>query len=539
MISKTQDKIKKENYFDSKMLWLIIGFAIFALVAFVLPTPDSLIKVVDEYGFAQAMIKTGVADSISQAAWKAKLILGLIPMATIFFTTEALPIGLVGILMPLVAYFFHLLPKAEIGKTFCGDAPLFLLGVLGLGVVVTEVGLHKRIASWVLGWAKGFKTPLFVLGISMAFLGSFVSAHAIAAFMTPVIVIIYFGAVRGASKNAVVKHDPNLAKLLLFTLCFSLNVGGVGSPAAGGRNAIMMGLFSDYNVPISFSQWMVYGLPLVPVLSVVVVGYLLVVFRKTNVRDLTPGLEEVKKENKKMGHMKFGEIVVLAMMLTILFLWITCSKTLGLGGPALLALLIPIIFRIVKWKKVLANISWNAWFMYCGALTMGALLKSSGAALWLAKFFLNGLQGVGINGHTSLLIGASLLSGVMTNFMSDAATTALLGPITLPMGIFSGGIGEPWAIGLFTAFATSFAHFLIVGTPNNAIVYALAFYPDTKERIIRPIDFVKYGLILWILCMIVLWVVGLLVFHFVGFPTGITETARTALEATKTNLPTP
>ena len=537
MIGKTQDKIKKENYFDSKMLWLIVGFAIFALVAFVLPTPASLIKVVDEYGFAQAMIKTGVADSISQAAWKAKLILGLIPMATIFFTTEALPIGLVGILMPLVAYFFHLLPKAEIGKTFCGDAPLFLLGVLGLGVVVTEVGLHKRIASWVLGWAKGFKIPLFVLGISMAFLGSFISAHAIAAFMTPVIVIIYFGAVRGASKNAVVKHDPNLAKLLLFTLCFSLNVGGVGSPAAGGRNAIMMGLFSDYNVPISFSQWMVYGLPLVPVLSVVVVGYLLLVFRKANVKDLTPGLEEVKKENKKMGHMKFSEIVVLVMMLAILFLWITCSKTLGLGGPALLALLIPIIFRIVKWKKVLANISWNAWFMYCGALTMGTLLKSSGAALWLAKFFLNGLQGAGINGHTSLLIGASLLAGVMTNFMSDAATTALLGPITLPMGIFSGGIGEPWAIGLFTAFATSFAHFLIVGTPNNAIVYALAFYPDTKERIIRPIDFVKYGFILWVLCMIVLWVVGLPVFHFVGFPSGITETARTALEATKTNLP--
>ncbi len=93
------------------------------------------------------MIKTGVASSISQAAWKAKLVLGIIPMATIFFTTEALPIGIVGILMPFLAYFFYLLPKAEIGKTFCGDAPLFLLGVLAIGVVVTEVALHKRLAS--------------------------------------------------------------------------------------------------------------------------------------------------------------------------------------------------------------------------------------------------------------------------------------------------------------------------------------------------------------------------------------------------------
>ena len=79
------------------------------------------------------MIETGVASNISQAAWKAKLVLGIIPMATIFFCTEAIPIGLVGILMPFLAYFFYLLPKAEIGKTFCGDALLFLLGVLAWG----------------------------------------------------------------------------------------------------------------------------------------------------------------------------------------------------------------------------------------------------------------------------------------------------------------------------------------------------------------------------------------------------------------------
>ena len=137
---------------DSKLFWLITGFLVFIVIAFVLPTPESLKKVVQEYGFADNMIKTGVAGSISQAAWKAKLILGIIPMATIFFTTEALPIGIVGILMPFLAYFFYLLPKAEIGKTFCGDAPLFLLGVLAMGVVVTEVGLHKRLASWILGW---------------------------------------------------------------------------------------------------------------------------------------------------------------------------------------------------------------------------------------------------------------------------------------------------------------------------------------------------------------------------------------------------
>lgn len=58
------------------------------------------------------------------------------------------------------------------------------------------------------------------------------------------------------------------------------------------------------------------------------------------------------------------------------------------------------------------------------------------------------------------------------------------------------------AIGLAIAFAMSFAHFLIVVTPNNTMVYFLSSYPGTNEKMIHPIDFLKYGLILWILYII-------------------------------------
>lgn len=45
-------------------------------------------------------------------------------LAVIFLATEAIPIGLTGILMPLLAHFLGLLPKQMIGETFAGDAPL-------------------------------------------------------------------------------------------------------------------------------------------------------------------------------------------------------------------------------------------------------------------------------------------------------------------------------------------------------------------------------------------------------------------------------
>ena len=197
-----------------------------------------------------------------------------------------------------------------------------------------------------------------------------------------------------------------------------------------------------------------------------------------------------------------------------------------------LALLIPVVFKTTDWKKILGGISWDAWFMYCGALTLGALLKETGAALWLAQSFLKILEAVGMSQGFGLWVGMSSLSGLMTNFMSDAGTTALLGPIVIPMGIMTGVAGEPWAVGLAVAFATSFAHFLIVGTPNNAIVYGLGVYPDTGEKMLHPMDFVKYGFILFLLCMAVVWVVGfLLTFNIVGFPDGLLETARGVMEA--------
>jgi len=517
----------------NKLLWICLGAGIFILIAFILPTPQTLVDIVQKYGFAEKMMEWEVAHSVADAAHKTMIVLGIIPMAIIFFATEAIPIGLTGILMPLLAYFLHLLPRSMIGKTFAGDAPMFLLGVLAMGVAVVDVGLHKRLASWLLGWTKGFMVPVFVLCISMSMVGSFISAHAMCAFMTPVMAAVYFGAVSAKSKGGKIEHDPALAKFLMFALCFSLNVGGVGSPAAGGRNVIMMGFWSEYNVSMDFFTWMKYGFPIVPVLGVIVAVYMLLLFgRKIKTKDLTPGLVAIKEETRKMGKMSYAEYVTFGMLILILVLWIVGGEELGLGGPALLALLIPVVFKTTDWKKILGGISWDAWFMYCGALTLGALLKESGAAMWLAQSFLQILSSVDMNHGYGLWVGLSALSGLMTNFMSDAGTTALLGPIVIPMGIMTGVEGEPWAVGLAVAFATSFAHFLIVGTPNNAIVYGLGTYPDTGEKMIHPIDFIKYGFVLFLLSMAVLWVFEfLVVYQIVGFPEGILETAKSAMDA--------
>jgi sodium-dependent dicarboxylate transporter 2/3/5 len=518
---------------EKKGLWVGIGLTTFLLIAFVAPVPESLVEVLRDYGFIDKMIGWEIASDADEAAHKTMIVLGLVPMAIIFFAVEALPIGVTGILMPLMAYFFGLLPFNMIGKTFAGDAPMFMLGVFALGATVVEVGLHKRLAVWLLGWTRGFWPTIIVLCMSMSVVGSFMSAPAMCSFMVPVMMAIYYGSVKANSPEGKVIHDPALAKYLLFSLCFALNMGGPGTPSAGGRNVIMMGMFNEYQIPITYSGWMRYGWPLVPLGSLLLIVYMATLFSgKLKTRDLTPGLELIKEETRKAGKMTYAEYVTAGSLLLIVGLWVFGGEATGLGGPALLALVIPVVFKTVSFDKILSRISFNAWFMYCGALTLGALLKESGGALWLANEFLDGLARVGMDSGIGLWIGMSSFSGLVTNFMSDAATVALIGPIVVPMGVMTQVAGEPWAVGLAVAFASSYAHFLVVGSPANALTFALGRYPDTGERVLEAVDFIKYGFGFFVLSMLLLWAVEfLLVYPLVGFPEDILDQATQVLES--------
>ena len=62
-----------------------------------------------------------------------------------------------------------------------------------------------------------------------------------------------------------------------------------------------------------------------------------------------------------------------------------------------------------------------------------------------------------------------------------------------------------WKVGLIVSFASSFANVLVVGTPNNAIAFAMSKDPETGERLLNVSDFIKYGLPLTLLLLPVMW----------------------------------
>jgi len=448
-----------------------------------------------------------------ETGFRARVMVGILMIAALFWATGALPIGITAMLVGFLMYVFGVFTPDMVAKSYAKDAVIFIIGVLALSVGIAKTGLDRRIGLLLLGTSRSLPMFLFVFLPLLGVCAAFLSEHALVAFIAPILMLVY----RAAVKAAGIVKDRSLAVLLVLALCFAANQGGPGSPAAGGRNAIMIGILADYGMAPSFGEWVMYGLPYVPVMAIVIACYFyFAVYRKLTVKSVNVAAI-VRMEAKKQGPMTRNEWITAATLLLVIVLWIVGGESggLGMGGPVLLGIVILGAVRIVTWPDI-NKISWDVVALYASASAMGAGLAATGAAMWVANGFVTALPEFLSRGE-GLAMASSLFTAVSTNFMSDGATVSALGPVAVPMAQLSGT--PPWMVGFATAFASSFANVFIIGTPNNAIAYSLAKDMETGEQLVTLRDFAKHGFVVTVLALLVLW--GWAFFGYwrwIGFP---------------------
>ena len=512
---------------------ILLGLVLFSLVAFT-PIPDRMLLIlsspktgqpddanfgysayrkmkegetVAEYYSRSANMEKTVTDEAGnklveaekpeRVAFKAKVMLGVLVVAALFWGSGAIPVGITALVVGTTMYFFQVLRPDAVVAAHAKDAVFFIFGVLALSQAISKTGLDRRIGLLLLGPAKTLRRLMFLFLPLLAVTCSFLSQHALIAFLMPLFMMVYVTSTRAAG----VKKDKSLAVMFALALAYTTNIGGPGSPVAGGRNAIMVAILADYGNAPTFGEWVMYGMPFVPVMALVIAAYFYFVFRnKLAVRSLDVAAI-VRRASEKIGPMNKKEYFTAAILILVLVLWITSSDTFGMGGPVILGLVLLNIFRVLRWRDV-ASIHWEVVALYASASALGKGLADTGGALYLADSFLSVLP-ESMQSGSGLAIASSLFTGITTNFMSDGATVSAIGPITVPMATISGT--HVWMVGLATAFASSFAHMLIIGTPSNAIAFAMTKDPVTGEQLVGLGDFFKHGFIVVLLSFAVLW----------------------------------
>ncbi|MFZ5649999.1 MAG: SLC13 family permease [Bacillota bacterium] len=489
---------------------------LFALMV-ILPPPASLVDMVTEQKPAGAKLEAGTttfvdsynklmkysgAEKISavEVAERAKVAVAMLLFAALLWGTEAIPLGATNFVVAIICYVFMLLPLDRISQAFFKDAVFFIGGVLCIAAGVSITGLDKRIGYILLGRVGGMKSFAFIFFPFLALLASFFSEHALVALMIPILLLVY----TQACQKAGVKNDKNLAVFLFLGICFAGNVGGSGSPAVGGRAAVMVGYFADYGMPISFTQWMMYGLPLVPILAITTAVFMwLTCGRKVLAKNFN--IAKTMKENVEgIGPLRGKELIMAILFGAQIILWLFFSGAYGLGGTTVMIVVAMLILGVVKWGDLQRRVPMDVVLLYAAACAIGTALNATGGALWMARQFLNGITSLMPNAEGSaVIIAVSLITVIITNFMSDGATVAAVGPVVLPMAAMA---GVPlWKVGLATSFSSSFAHAMIVGTVNNAIAYTMARDPETGEPLLTVWDFFRLGAPFVVISILITW----------------------------------
>ena len=208
--------------------------------------------------------------SKEQVAFLAKLMVLLLLLCAYLWGTESLPLGATDLLVAVIMYVFAVMPINDIARAYMQDAVFFIFGILAVAVGVSKTGLDKRIGLILLRYIKGPKAFAFIFYPAISIAASFLSEHALVALLIPVLMGVY----KVTCRMYGVEKDRALALFLVLGLCFAANHGGPGSPAAGGRNAIMVGYLAANGTPITFGQWMMYGMPFVPVAAACIGFYM-------------------------------------------------------------------------------------------------------------------------------------------------------------------------------------------------------------------------------------------------------------------------
>jgi len=162
-----------------------------------------------------------------------------------------------------------------------------------------------------------------------------------------------------------------------------------------------------------------------------------------------------------------GEQILAVILFCIIVLaWVTMSDRIGMGIIALAGVFLYIATGLVQWPEINQRTNWGVVLLFAAAISLGVQLKNTGAALWLAQ---NLFSWTGLFFERWEVFQYALNIGITTvvvNILSSSATVAVLGPFFMNMG------GDPVALGLTTALASSYGYFTSVGSPAIMIIFA-------------------------------------------------------------------
>lgn len=374
-------------------------------------------------------------------------------VAAILWIFELIPLYATSFVIVILEVLW-LLPKIEGAKAGTFLSPFFSTTIiLFLGGFVLAKGLEsykidELVAEKILentGGRPGL--TLFAFLAVSGFLSMWMSNTAVTALMLAVTLPV-------VRKLA----DKNYAKALLISIAFGANIGGMGTPIGTPPNAIALDYLKKAGVGINFARWVAFAFPFVVILTIIAWLFLYFFFpHKVEKVEMHVSADTTRRRDPRV------KVIIIVSLLTAL-LWLTESiHKIDAAYIALLPVLIYFSFNILE-RKDFNSLSWDVLILMGGGLSLGEAFKVSGLGSYIVNSL--GLTNLSFTGQLALLAG---ITAIITNFMSNTSTAALI--IPLAMGLSLDPVHQAILV-VSIGLSASASMLLPISTPPNAIVYS-------------------------------------------------------------------
>lgn len=337
-------------------------------------------------------------------------------------------------------------------QTWSNSVIWLMLGGFFMAEAMQKVGLDKTVFKVTIS-KFGTQPKYVLLGIMLvtAVFSMIMSNTATTAMMIAAVIPFL---------DKLEKKAP-FSKALLIGIPAAASLGGMGTIIGSPPNAIAVEALSSHGINFGFLEWMAIGFP-VSILLVVIFWLFLIkkYVPKLSTIDLSFLDNFDEHSNSKVFMMK--RRFVASVLLLTLVLWLTGNVH---GIPAAAVSFLPIMlltmFRIVTSDNV-RSLPWDTLMLVAGGLSLGLAIKETG----LAAYYIDLLSAYDLNFYV-LVVVFSLLTVVLSNFMSNTATVTILIPIAILLNT-----DNPIILPLVIGLSASAALFLPISTPPNAIAFS-------------------------------------------------------------------
>ena len=376
--------------------------------------------------------------------------------AIVMFMWEKIPLGLTSMIVCVGLVVTGVLEWQTAFAGFIDSNLILFVAMFIVGGALFETGMANKIGGIVTHFAKTERQLIVAIMVIVGVMSGFLSNTGTAAILIPVVIGI--AAKSGYSRSR-----------LLMPLVFAAAMGGnltlIGAPG----NMIAQSGMEGIGLKFGFFDYAKVGVP------ILIVGIIYFAFIGYKFLPNKEGSDEgIFDESKDFSHVPKWKQYLSLVILLLTLVGMIFEEQLGIklcviGCMGALALMIT---GVISEKDALASIDLKTIFLFGGTLSLAAALEQTGAGELIAEKVI-GMLGDNPSPYVLTFV-IFMLCCVMTNFMSNTATTALMVPIGI--SIAQGMGADPSAVLMACVIGGSCAYATPIGMPANTMVVTAGGY---------------------------------------------------------------